>query len=81
MEWANVVGNNLIISLINMSVHITCYAPHDVHQSFQSEINPSLVDQMFTEKERLDTTDRFLWHGGIQKYDIIAKVTRNYVLF
>ena len=26
MEWAKVVGNNLIISLINMSVHITCYA-------------------------------------------------------
>jgi len=26
MEWAKVVGNNLMISLINMSVHITCYA-------------------------------------------------------
>jgi len=25
MEWAMVVGNNLIISWINMSVHITCY--------------------------------------------------------
>ena len=44
--------------------------PHDIHQSFLSEINPSLVDRMFTEKECLDTTDRFLWHGGIQKYDI-----------
>jgi len=38
--------------------------PHDMHQSFLSEINPSLADQMFTEKEHLDTTDRFLWHGG-----------------
>jgi len=54
---------------------------HDIHQSFLSELNPSLADQMFAENERLDTTDRFLWHGGIQKCDIIAKVTRNYVLF
>ena len=44
--------------------------PHDIHQSFLSEINPSLADQMFAEKERLDTTERFLWHGGIQKCDI-----------
>jgi len=55
--------------------------PHDIHQSFLSEINPSLADRMFAEKEFLDTTDRFLWHGGIQKCDIIAKVTKNYVLF
>jgi len=68
MEWAKVVGNNLIISLIKLYV-------------FLSEINPSLVDGMFTEKECLDTTDRFLWHGGIQKCDIIAKVTKDYVLF
>ena len=56
--------------------------PHDIHQSFlsETEINPSLADQMFAEKERLDTTDRFLWHGGIQKCDIIAKVTKNYVV-
>jgi len=52
--------------------------PHDIHLS---EINPSLADQMFAEKERLDFTDRFLWHGRIQKCDIIAKVTKNYVLF
>jgi len=75
---AKVVGNNLIISLINMSVHITCY---EIHQSFLSEINPSLVDRIFAENECLDTIDRFLWHGGIQKCDIIAKVTKNYVLF
>jgi len=55
--------------------------PHDIHQSFLSEINPSLVDRMFAEKEYLDTTDRFLWRGRIQKCDIIAKVTKNYVLF
>ena len=48
---------------------------HDIHQSF---LNPSLADQRFAEKERLDTTYRFLWHGGIQKCDIIAK---DYVLF
>ena len=47
---------------------------------FLSEINPSRADQMFAEKECLNTTDRFLWHGGIQKCDMIAKVTRNYVL-
>jgi len=51
---------------------------HDIHLS---EVNPSLVDRMFAEKECLDTIDRFLWHGGIQKCDIIAKVTKNYVLF
>ena len=28
------------------------------------------------EKERLVTTDRFPWHGGIQKCDVIANVTR-----
>jgi len=55
--------------------------PHDIHQSFLSEVNPSLADRMFAEKECLDTTDRFLWHGEIQKCDIIAKVTKNYVLF
>ena len=54
---------------------------HDIHQSFLSEINPSLVERMFAEKECLDITDRFLWQGGIQKCDIIAKVTKNYVLF
>jgi len=31
--------------------------PHDIQQSFLSEINPSLADQIFAEKERLDTTD------------------------
>ena len=40
---------------------------------FLPEINPSLADQMFAENERLDTTDRFPWHGGIQKCDIINK--------
>jgi len=30
---------------------------------FLSEINPHLTDQMFTERECLDTTDRFSWHG------------------
>ena len=54
---------------------------HDIHQSFLSEINPSLADQMFAEKECLDTIDRFLWYGGIQKCDTIAKVTKNCVLF
>ena len=54
---------------------------HDILQSFLSEINPILADWMFAEKECLDTTDRFLLHGGIQKCDIIAKVTKNYVLF
>jgi len=44
--------------------------PHDIHHK------SSLADQMFTEKERLDTTDRFLWHGGIQKCDIIANITK-----
>jgi len=55
--------------------------PHDIHQSFLSEINPSLVDRMFAEKECLDTKDRFLWHEGIQKCDIIAKIAKNYVSF
>ena len=77
MEWAKVVGNNLIISLIK---HVCTYHMLDIHQSFLFEINPSLADWMFAEKECLDTTDRFLWHGGIQKCDIIAKVTKNYVL-
>ena len=67
IEPWKVVGNNLIISLINIYVctyHMLCI--HMTHQSFLSELNPSLSDQMFAEKERLDTTDRFLWHGGIQ---------------
>jgi len=34
------------------------------------------VGQMFTEKEHLVTIDRFPWHGGIQKCDVMAKVTR-----
>ena len=81
MEWAKVVGNNLIISDKYICLYIShAMHPHDIHQSFLSEINPSLVDQMFTVKECLDTTDRFLWHGGIQKCDIVAKVTKNYVL-
>jgi len=42
---------------------------HPRHTPVLSEISPSLADQMFTEKECLDTTDRFLWHGGIQKCD------------
>ena len=75
MEWAKVVDNNLIMNTSH-AMH-----PHDIHQSFLSEINPSLADRMFAEKECLDTTDRFLWHGGFQKCDIIAKVTKNYVLF
>ena len=37
----------------------------------------SLAGQMFTEKERLVTIDRFLWHREIQKRDVMAKVTRN----
>ena len=76
MEWAKVVGNNLIISLIK---HVCTYHMLDIHQSFLSEINPSLADRMFAEKECLDTTDRFL-SQGTQKCDI-AKVTKNYVLF
>jgi len=36
----------------------------------------SLTVQMFTEKECLVTIDRFLWQGGIQKCDIMAKFTR-----
>ena len=80
MEWTKVVGNNLIISLINIVYISHAMHPHDIHQSFLSEINPSLADWMFAEKECLDTTERFLWHGGIQKCDI-AKVTKNYVLF
>jgi len=35
------------------------------------------MGQMFTEKEHLVTIDRFPWHGGIQKCDAMAKVTRN----
>ena len=69
------------LSEINPSLADQIFTENDIHQSFLSEINPSLADQIFTEKERLDTTDRFLWHGGIQKCDIIAKVTKNYVLF
>ena len=65
--WAKVVGNNLIISLINMSVHITCYASAWHTPVIPVWNIPSLVDRMFAEKECLDTTDRFLWHGGIQK--------------
>ena len=70
MEWAKVVGNNLIISLINIVYISHAMHPHDIHQSFLSEINPSLADQI-AEKERLDSTDRFLWHGGIQKCGVI----------
>jgi len=36
-----------------MSVHVHAMHPHDMHQSFLSEINHSLADQMFAEKERL----------------------------
>ena len=76
------VGNNLVIIIFDECLYIShAMHPHDIHQSFLSEINPSLADQMFTEKEPLDTTDRFLWHGGIQKCGIIAKVTKNFVLF
>jgi len=46
--------------------------PQDIYQSFLSEINLVL---------QTGCSDRFLWHGGIQKCDIIAKVTKNYVLF
>ena len=45
---------------------------------------PSLADQTFTvrterEKERLVTIDRFPWHRGIQKRDVISNVTRKEV--
>ena len=80
MEWAKVVGNSLLDKYICLYISHAMHL-HDIHQSFLSELNPSLADQMFAEKECLDTTDRFLWYGGIQKCDIIAKVTRNYVLF
>ena len=61
------VGNNLIISLIELICLYISHAMHlhDIHQSFLSEIN---VDRMFAEKECLGTTDRFLWHGGIQNH-------------
>ena len=44
----------------------------------------SLAGQMFTArmergKERLVTIDRFLWHGGIKKRDVISSVTRKEV--
>jgi len=37
----------------------------------------SLAGQTFMEKECLVTIDRFLWLGGIQKCNVIAKVMRN----
>jgi len=36
----------------------------------------SLTGQIFTEKEHLVPIDRFTWHGGIQKCDIMTKVTK-----
>jgi len=34
------------------------------------------MGQTFVEKERLVIIDRFLWHGRIQSYDVMAKVMR-----
>jgi len=45
--------------------------------SFLSEINPSLADQMFTQKDLTLQTG----FCGMEECDIIAKVKKNYVLF
>ena len=39
-------------------------------------VSPGLAGQMVAEKEHLVTMDRFMWHGGIQKRNIMTKVTR-----